>query len=69
MIQEPNCFKRKCKHNPRVYQPDGTELTERVICDAFPDQIPDEIAYGKNKHLAVHPDQDNDIVFEKDPNQ
>jgi hypothetical protein len=69
MILPPICYERKCKHYLGIAQPDGTELSERPVCEAFPDQIPDEIAYGKNKHLTVHPDQANDIVFEKDTNQ
>ncbi len=56
---------RRCKHYIGVYQPDGTEMTERVICKAYSDRIPDDIAYGNNKHLRVRDDQDNEIVFEK----
>jgi hypothetical protein len=66
MIPEPNCDKRKCIHYLGVIQPDGTELTEKVACRAFPNGIPSEIAYGRNKHLTVHPDQDNDIVYERE---
>ena len=65
MILEPRCSKRKCAFFTGVAQPDGTEATERVICSAFPDGIPDEIAYGKNLHLEPLSNQGNDIVFEK----
>jgi hypothetical protein len=65
MLVESNCWKRKCKHYLGIIQPDGTEMTEANYCEAFPNGIPDEIAYGKNRHLSKHPEQDNDIVFKK----
>jgi hypothetical protein len=64
MILAANCYNRKCKHY-RGVKNDGDELTERVFCKAYPDKIPDDIAYGKNKHLRIRSDQLNDIVFEK----
>jgi hypothetical protein len=64
-ILEPNCFKRKCKHFLGVIQPDGNEMSEKVNCSAFLEGIPDEIAYGTNKHLVPHPDQKNKIVYER----
>lgn len=64
MLLEPACFKRKCRHFQGVKQSDGTEDTEVVVCKAFPDKIPDEVAYGNNKHSAPLKDQKNDIVFE-----
>ncbi|KKM63590.1 hypothetical protein LCGC14_1509970 [marine sediment metagenome] len=66
MLLEPNCFKRKCKHYLGVIQPDGTEQTETNNCSAFLKGIPNEIAYGDNKHLKPLPNQENDIVFEKE---
>ena len=64
-IIEPNCFKRSCKHFLGVYSPNEDEEMGQVVnCTAFPKGIPDEIAYGINKHLVRHPDQDNDIVYE-----
>ena len=65
MLAEPNCWKRRCKHYIGVVQPDGTEMTETNSCKAFPKGIPAEIAYGNNRHLSKHPQQQNDIVFEK----
>ena len=65
MLVIPKCFKRKCKHYIGVKN-DGDETTERVYCTAYPDQIPDDIAYGSNKHKKVRDDQDNEIVFEKE---
>jgi len=50
-----------------VIQPDGTELTERHACEAFPDGIPSEIAYGDNPHDKPFKGQENDIVYEKGP--
>lgn len=66
MLAEPNCHKRNCKHFLGVDQPDGTEMTERVICEAFPNGIPEEIAYGSNKHEKMHPDQEGDFVYTKE---
>jgi hypothetical protein len=65
MLAEPKCWKRKCKHNIRVEQPDGTEMTEMVACDGFPYGIPEEIAYGNNLHLEPLQNQDNGIVYER----
>jgi hypothetical protein len=65
MIQEPKCSIRKCVYFQGVSQPDGTEMSEVVVCQAFPDGIPDEIAYGGNLHTAPFPGQVNDIVFKE----
>jgi len=64
MLMKPKCFARKCSHFTGVDQPDGTERTERVVCEAFPKGIPSEIAYGKNLHLKPFPG-DRGIQFEK----
>lgn len=66
MLEESKCHKRKCIHFLGIVQPDGTEKTEDNFCDAFPEGIPFEIAYGKNKHLKPLSDQDNDIIFEEE---
>ncbi len=65
MLFPTNCGERRCKHLSGVIQPDGTEKTERWVCDAFPEKIPEDIAYGPNKHLTPLPGQDNDIVYER----
>lgn len=65
MLEEPTCFTRKCKHYLGVIQPDGTELTEKNYCKAFPKGIPNDIAYGDDKHLKVRDAQDNEITYEK----
>lgn len=64
MLKEPRCFTRRCRHFIGVDQPDGTELTERVICAAFPSGIPAEIAYGDNLHLRAF-SGDHGILYEK----
>ncbi len=64
MIVVSNCYNRKCKHFEGIIQPDGTEMTERAVCKAFPNGIPDEIAYGNNKHDKPYPG-DNGIQFEE----
>jgi hypothetical protein len=63
MLFEPECRKRRCKHFVGVKQDDEREVLERVVCKAFPDGIPDEIAYGENLHLTPYPG-DNGIRFE-----
>jgi len=63
MIAQPNCSKRSCIHFIGAKN-DGDELTERVCCGAFPDRIPDEIAYGGNLHLKPFPG-DNGIQYKK----
>jgi len=64
MLMESNCFLRNCKHYAGIIQPDGTEQTETNACKAFLKGIPDEIAYGDNKHTNPYPG-DNGIQFEE----
>ena len=66
MLAEPQCYKRDCKHFIGVKKSDGTEMSERVVCKAFPEGIPFEIAYGDNKHLKPLKNQKNKIVYEKE---
>jgi len=65
MIAIPNCYKRKCVHYLGVKNDGECELNERVYCQAFPEKIPDEIAYGNDRHLKTRADQLNEIVFKK----
>ena len=69
MLATTNCWKRECKHFIGVVQPDGTEMTEVNTCEAFLNGIPDEIAYGNEKHLSPWPNnenpQDNGYQYEK----
>lgn len=52
-IYSSNCF--KCKYFK----------TDDYTCNAFPIEIPDEIASGEDKHLTIKQGQGNSIVFEK----
>lgn len=65
MMKAPICFERYCKHYTGVSQPDGTEMTERYVCEAFPEGIPEEILDGSNDHSEPLTGQGNNIVFEK----
>ena len=65
MLETPNCHKRNCAHYLGVKQSDGTEMSEVNYCLAYPEGIPDEIAYDDNLHLEVREDQDNNIVYEE----
>ena len=53
----PSCI--GCIHNNR--KPTGDH---NIFCKAFPEGVPNDILAGTNPHLKVHPDQDNDIIFE-----
>ena len=65
MIIEPRCSKRNCKHFQGVRQSDSTELTEVIVCKAFPNGIPAEIGYGENLHSEIYPGQTGVYVFEE----
>ncbi len=79
MLSEPNCNKRGCKHflghdtfqlepgeslgvSVEGDEPD-TEIL-RNICTAFPDGIPDEIAYGEDLHLEIADGQFGTYTYE-----
>lgn len=65
MLQRPKCHERRCRHFVGVKQSTpGDESTERVVCKAFPDGIPSEIAYGGHKHVRRYPG-DHGIRFEE----
>ena len=64
MLLEPRCRKRGCKHFRGIKEDsDPSELSDRVICAAFPDGIPSQIAYGDNPHTEPFPG-DHGIRFE-----
>jgi hypothetical protein len=53
MFLAPNCYKRSCVHFLGVADPNAPDDDDRQRprCRAFPDGIPEEIAYGDNEHL------------------
>lgn len=63
MIAEPMCRKRKCVHYRGIASGEE-EVGEKPICNAFPDGIPAQIAYGANAHKKPYPG-DNGIRYEK----
>jgi len=63
MLPPSECQKRNCKHLGGFINEGEEEGMERVVCKAFPKGIPDEIAFGNNKHLKPFPG-DNGIQFE-----
>lgn len=70
MLIKSNCRKRGCKHFLGVKNDSKPfdEQEERVVCRAFPDRIPNVIAYGDNKHLKPFRG-DHGIQFEKGPTE
>lgn len=64
MLTNPNCYKRKCMHFDGVKQDGDLESTERPVCAAFLNGIPEVIAYGSNLHFKPFPG-DGGITFEK----
>jgi hypothetical protein len=68
MIGVPRCYERACKHFLGVASDDGGEETERVVCSAYPDAIPLEIAFGADLHLTPRPG-DRGIQYEEDPEE
>ena len=65
MLAEPNCHKRKCRHFQGVRWLGDEETSEVVYCDAFPEGIPGEIAYGDETHLTAY-DGDHGLRYEKE---
>lgn len=57
------CWERKCVHYQGIAG--GAEQDQVPVCKAFPDGIPDDIAYGANAHLVPEKGQGNDVVFEE----
>jgi hypothetical protein len=64
-LYSPSCYTRKCKHYQGVVAEDM--LHQYNYCEAFPNGIPYEIAYGDNVHDVPLSDQGNDIVYEAKP--
>lgn len=66
MINQPRCHERGCIHF--VGAKGKKEIDQVVVCTAFPDGIPDDIAYGDNLHLEPV-DGDNGIQFEEEASE
>jgi len=66
MWARPNCHKRECKHFIGIK--DGETPDDGLLfCKAFPDGIPDVIAYGDDPHTSPYPG-DNGIRYERKEN-
>lgn len=63
MLHIPKCASRDCIHFLGVRQVERAEEGEFLYCTAYPDGIPDDIAYGEDLHLHVRADQTNMIIF------
>lgn len=57
-VREPRCHGRSCKH--LLGSKDG-----KPVCSAFPDGIPDTIAYGNDLHLKPVKG-DHGILYERE---
>lgn len=65
MMPPPECYLRKCKWYSGIDEVGGEgEQYQVPVCAAFPNGIPDKIAYGNNKHLKPVKG-DNGIQYEK----
>lgn len=64
-VPEPQCSKRGCRHLTGATTSGRGEIGQRAACHAFPEGIPDDIAYGDNLHLTVDPRQVGEVVFER----
>lgn len=66
MLQQPQCWNRQCRHFQGISQPGDDESLEHFVCKAFPNGIPDDIAFGDNPHTKPV-EGDNGIQYEKGP--
>lgn len=66
MIREANCHKRRCRHYEGLKRDGEPEGNERHVCAAFPDGIPESIAFGFDLHMSPVPG-DNGIRYEPEP--
>lgn len=64
MLAEPNCSKRSCIHFLGHDRLNGTDESLVHVCRAYPDGIPDEIAFGDDLHLEAKLGQVGPYVFE-----
>jgi hypothetical protein len=66
-IMPPRCYlnDRKCKYfNGFILTKNGR--SGKVVCKAFPEGIPEIIAYGKDLHNKVIDGQIGNFVFEQE---
>lgn len=64
MLAEPMCSFRHCAHLAGAMNVlDDEPETAVPVCLAFPKGIPEEIAYGPDKHFNVRHDQVGDYVY------
>jgi hypothetical protein len=64
MLAVPECHKRGCIHYAGILSgEDGSEVGERPVCAAFPDGIPDIIAYGDELHTKHVNGQTGNLVY------
>ena len=64
-LELPNCRARGCAHWIGIRKKGEDEATERPCCAAYPEGIPEEIAYGHDQHMTLRGDETKDLVFEK----
>ncbi len=70
LIGPSRCFERECRYLtgiidvPNLAADCITDGAHRWACPAFPDGIPDDIAYGDNLHERPDPRQEGALVFE-----
>lgn len=62
-----NCYIRGCRWllGVIILDPDVEESNLIDFCLAFPEGIPDDIAYGDDKHESVRKGQVGQFVYEK----
>lgn len=63
MLDEPRCSERRCAHYQGIRSFSKTHHVP--YCVAFPEGIPNEIAYGDNLH-TVHYEGDRGILYERE---
>jgi len=64
MLEEPNCYIRKCKYWYGFVKTKDSRII--TVCLVFPKGIPDDIAYGEDKHEKVIDGQVGNFVYEKE---
>ena len=65
MLTRPECLARNCVYWIGIEMKGDDESTERPYCRAYPDGIPEEIAYGNDKHLSLRGDEVEEVFYEE----